>query len=242
MPRLPRIDVAGVAQHIVQRGNNRLPCFFSEGDYIRYLDELRELALKFDCSLHAYVLMTNHVHLLMTPAHEGSIGCVMQGLGRRFVRYFNDRWCRTGTLWEGRYKSCAVDSDAHLLACYRYVEFNPVRAAMVAHPAQYRWSSYAANAMGLADPLVTPHATYVSLGTSVARRCEAYAGLIAELIGDESVARIRQYTQRQQALGSRRFQDAIEAQVKRRVRPGRVGRPRSAKIAPSVRAPSDIPT
>ena len=242
MPRLPRIDVAGIAQHIVQRGNNRLPCFLAEGDYIRYRDDLRELALKFECSVHAYLLMTNPVHLLMTPAHEGSIARVMQGLGRRFVRYFNDRWCRTGTLWEGRYKSCAVDSVAHLLACYRYIELNPVRAAMVAHPAEYRWSSYAANTMGRADPLIAPHATYLSLGASTNRRCEAYVALVDGRIDEAEIARIRQYMQRQQALGSGRFQDAIEAQVKRRVRPGRVGRPRNAKIVPADRAPPDIPT
>ena len=205
MPRLPRIDVAGVARHVVQRGNNRLPCFFAEDDYVRYRDDLRELAFKFDCAVHAYVLMTNHVHLLITPARERAVARVMQGLGRRYVRYVNDRRCRTGTLWEGRYKSCVVDSEAYLLACYRYIELNPVRAAMVAHPLEYRWSSYAANATGQVDPLVTPHATYQALGTSASHRCGVYANMVAGRVDLEESAQIRLYTQPQQALSPDRF-------------------------------------
>ena len=131
MPRQPRIDLPHVAQHIVQRGNDRQPCFFTDGDRLRYLGDLRELALYIGCAVHAYVLMTNHVHLLVTPAESGQIPHLMQALGRRYVRYVNTRYRRTGTLWEGRYKACPVHGDAYLMRCYRYIENNPVRAAMV---------------------------------------------------------------------------------------------------------------
>ena len=163
MPRQHRLDLAHVAQHVIQRGNDRRPCFFAEGDYARYLDELREIALREGCAVHAYVLMTNHVHLLMTPTEAGQIARVMQALGRRYVRFINDRYHRTGTLWEGRYKACLVDSETYLLTCYRYIELNPVRAAMVAEAGDYPWSSYGRNAMGRADRLVHLHASYLAL-------------------------------------------------------------------------------
>ncbi len=145
MPRQPRLDIAHIPQHIVQRGNDRQPCFFSDVDRERYLQELRELALREHCAVHAYVLMTNHVHLLMTPSEAGQIGHLMQSLGRRYVRYVNDRYHRTGTLWEGRYKSSPVDSETYLLHCYRYIELNPVRARMTTDPLHYPWSSHASN-------------------------------------------------------------------------------------------------
>ncbi len=131
MPRQPRIDLPGVPQHLVQRGNDRRPCFFAPIDRTRYLDELRDAACRYGCAVHAYVLMTNHVHLLLTPARTGCVSTMMQSLGRRYVRYINDRYRRTGTLWEGRFKACPVQSDDHLLRCYRYIELNPVRAGMV---------------------------------------------------------------------------------------------------------------
>ena len=229
MPRLPRIDLPGIPQHVVQRGNNRLPCFFREQDYERYLDDLREIALKRACRVHAYVLMTNHVHLLVTPDALGAISSMMQALGRRYVRWINDRYGRTGTLWEGRHKAGLVDSDDHLLKCYRYIELNPVRAGMVEDPADYRWSSYRANALGSRDLLVSPHPSYVALGASIDDRMASYRALVAEALTEEDLASIRQYLQRQQALGSPRFQDRIEAQLARRVRPGQGGRPRSKR-------------
>ncbi|WP_442682461.1 transposase [Stenotrophomonas sp. JC08] len=125
MARKPRIDLAGVAQHVIQRGNDRQPCFFRAIDYQRYVQDLREITLARDCNVHAYVLMTNHVHLLMTPTRVGAISSVMQALGRRYVRYINDTYGRTGTLWERRYKSHLVANDEHLLRCYRYIELNP---------------------------------------------------------------------------------------------------------------------
>jgi len=212
----------------VQRGNDRQPCFFQEADYLRYLQELNELALRRSCAVHAYVLMTNHVHLLLTPSAVGQVASIMQALGRRYVRYINDRYHRTGTLWEGRYKACPVDRECHLLHCYRYIELNPVRARMVGDPGEYRWSSYGANARGLPDRLVTPHPNFQALGTDPESRRAAYRELVKQAISDDDLKAIRLQLQRQHALGSERFRAAIEAQLGRSAGPARIGRPRKA--------------
>ena len=231
MPRQPRLDVPGVAQHVVQRGNDRQPCFFNDIDRVRYLDTLRELCLKSGCRVHAYVLMTNHVHLLLTPHAAGQIAWVLQALGRRYVRYINDRYARTGTLWEGRYKACLVDGEAYLLRCHRYIELNPVRAAMVSAPGDYRWSSFACNAHGAADPLVQPHAAYLALDVSAESRRMRYRQLFDEALDGDEIERIRRYLQGQYALGSERFQSSIEAMLRRRASPAPIGRPRRRKSA-----------
>lgn len=225
MARRPRLDLAHIPQHVVQRGNDRRPCFFSELDYVRYLDELREITLLEGCQVHAYALMTNHVHLLVTPADAGQVACVMQMLGRRYVRYINDRYHRTGTLWEGRYKACLVDKDDYLLRCYRYIEHNPVRAAMVADPGEYAWSSYACNAFGKADALIRPHATYRALGGTPEARCTAYREMLAAQVDPAELELIRLRLQRQHALGSDRFREMIELQLGRRAGPAKIGRP-----------------
>jgi putative transposase len=144
MARLPRIDLPGVPQHVVQRGNNRLPCFLDDGDRLRYVHLLADALVRFACELHAYVLMDNHVHLLLTPRSPGAVSRLMHTFSRNYVGLFNARHGRTGTLWEGRYKACLVDSEAYVLVCSRYIELNPVRAAMVEAPGQYRWSSHGA--------------------------------------------------------------------------------------------------
>lgn len=154
MARLPRFDVPGYPQHVIQRGNNRSIIFAGEEDYTFYLEKLGEACKKYQCDLHAYVLMTNHVHLLMTPHLKGSIGKVMQMLGRYYVQYFNYQYNRTGTLWEGRYKATVLDSEQYLLSCSRYIELNPVRADIVKHPADYPWSSYHCNALGESNSLI----------------------------------------------------------------------------------------
>jgi putative transposase len=220
----------------VQRGNDRQPCFFQDIDRIRYLGELREICLREDCAIHAYVLMTNHVHLLMTPLACGQVARVMQALGRRYVRYVNDRYCRTGTLWEGRYKACLVDSESYLLRCYRYIELNPVRAHMVASPANYPWSSYASNAQAVANPLIRPHSSYVGLGANPAERCAAYRALVEQAIAPDELESIRLHLQRQHAYGAERFRAAIEAQLSRRAGPAKIGRPRKSAL------PSESPT
>lgn len=226
MPRQPRLDLPGVPQHVVQRGNDRQPCFFAEIDCVRYLDELRQIVRREGCAVHAYVLMTNHVHLLMTPTAAGQIARVMQALGRRYVRYVNDRYHRTGTLWEGRYKACLVDGDTHLLRCYRYIELNPVRAAMAPDPGDYRWSSFHANAWGRPDALVTPHPSYLALDACPATRRSAYRTLVMEDTQPDELDAIRLHLQRQYAFGSDRFRAAIEAQLTRRAGPAKIGRPR----------------
>jgi len=225
MPRLPRLDLPGIPQHIVQRGNNRLPCFFRDADYLGFRADLREIAFSLGIAVHAYVLMTNHVHLLATPPVSGAISQMMQKLGRRYVRRINDTYGRTGTLWEGRFKSCLVDSETYVLTCYRYIELNPVRAAMVDSPDRYPWSSYLCNADQAHDPVITPHASYLALAPTAALRSQAYRELLAFAITNDDLASIRQYLQLQQALGTSRFQDAIEQQVARRARPGIPGRP-----------------
>ena len=138
MPRKPRFNLVGIPQHVIQRGHNREPCFYAEQDYQQYLDDLKEVAKKYECCIHAYVLMTNHIHMLVTPMVDHGISNMMQALGRRYVYYINKSYHRSGTLWEGRYKSSLIDSDKYLLVCMRYIELNPVRAAMVEHPGEYQ--------------------------------------------------------------------------------------------------------
>lgn len=169
MARKPRFTLPGVPQHVVQRGNNRTPCFFSEPDRHRYLDDLAEALERNQCRLHAYVLMTNPVHLLLTPMTEFGISQLMQDVGRKYVRYVNRSYRRTGTLWEGRYKASLVDGEAYLLTCMRYIELNPGRAALVDHPDEYRWSSYAYNAYAQPNALLTPHPIYHGRGTDAER-------------------------------------------------------------------------
>lgn len=229
MPRQPRIDLPDVAQHIVQRGNDRQPCFFTDADRLRYLGDLRELAHRIGCAVHAYVLMTNHVHLLVTPSASGQIAHLMQALGRRYVRYVNNRYRRTGTLWEGRYKACPVHGETYLLRCHRYIENNPVRAGMVAQAGDYAWSSHASNAGGRCDPLLRPHPAYLALGANPGERQRAYGALVREALSEDDVATIRDRLQRQHLLGPERFRLAIEAMLDRRVGPGRPGRPPRAR-------------
>jgi putative transposase len=232
VPRQPRIDLPGIAQHVIQRGNDRQPCFFTDADYQMYLTELRELALQADVAIHAYVLMTNHVHLLMTPTDAGRISRLMQALGRRFVRYVNDRHHRTGTLWEGRYKACPVGDHGHLLQCARYIELNPVRAAMVAEPGHYPWSSHRHTALGWDDPLIRPHAAYQRLGATPGEQQAAWRALVTEAVPPDEIEAIRRHLQQQHPFGPARFRQAIEAQVGRPCGPRRIGRPPKGPVLP----------
>ena len=167
MARKTRICPAGFTQHVVQRGNNRSACFANDDDYIAYAHWLKEGAEKYGIAVHAWVFMTNHVHLLVTPGDDNTVSLLMQYIGRFYVRRFNFVYNRTGTLWEGRYKSSLVDNERYVLACYRYIEMNPVVAHMVSGPSDYRWSSYHANARGIDSDLHTPHPSYLSLSRSV---------------------------------------------------------------------------
>ena len=224
MPRQSRLHIAGIPQHVVLRGNNRQPCFFRDQDYLTYLAQLHDAARTHDCQVHAYVLMTNHVHLLMTGGEESSIPKTMQTLGR-YVGYLNASYRRTGTSWEGHYKACLVDSDAYVLTCYRYIELNPVRAAMVEESAAHRWSSYQTNALGIGDVLIAPHPTYMTLGPSDEERQACYRSLFLDAISDDRLQEIRAYLHQQRALGSPRFQQAVEAQLQQAATVRPRGRP-----------------
>lgn len=237
MSRRPRITLAGVAVHLIQRGNNRGACFFAEADYALYLRYLSEFAPRFGCAVHAYVLMTNHVHLLLTPRQADGPSQVMQHLGQHYVQYVNRTYGRSGTLWEGRFRSCLAQNDEYVLACYRYIELNPLRAGMVRDPAAYRWSSYRENAEGSSSPLVAPHEEYLRLGTTAEQRREAYQALVHEQLASEVIAAIRSATNGNVALGNDHFRAKVEAALGRRAGRGRPGRPRSNdKAAPPTAA------
>src|SRR5258706_15981234 len=177
MPRRPRVHLDGIPLQIVQRGHNREPCFFGEEDYLSYLHWLKGALVENQCAMHAYVLMTNHVHLLLTPKKAEAVPKLIISIGRRYVQYINRSYQRTGTLWDSRYKSSLVQSDTYLLTCQRYIELNPVRAAMVDDPAHYRWTSYRANALGQTDDLLTPHPFFQALGRRDRERQSAYGVL-----------------------------------------------------------------
>jgi putative transposase len=225
MAHQPRLDLPGIPRHVVQRGNDRQACFAVDADYLRYLQELREASAKHHCAIHAYVLMTNYVHLLVTPATTGAISRMMQAVGRRYVGSVNARYRRTGTLWEGRFKAALVDTDRYLLTCYRYIELNPVRANMIDEPSAYPWSSYRHNALGGTNPLITPHEQYTLLAATPAERQATYRALVHEHVEQKDLDDLRLHTQQQRAWGSERFQQQIEALTQRSVSVRPRGRP-----------------
>jgi len=233
MPRRPRLSLPGVPLHIIQRGNNRQACFFADEDFRFYLDWLGEYAAKARCRIHAYVLMTNHVHLLISSEEPQGVGALMKALGQRYVQYVNRTYQRSGSLWEGRFRSCLTQEESYLLSCMRYIELNPVRAGMVAHPGEYRWSSYRSNAQGEEDRLVSPHTLYLSLGEDATARAVAYRELFRHELDPGLVDEIRKATNGNFALGDTRFAAEIEAAIGRRVVPGKSGRPRRAPEPPS---------
>lgn len=225
MPRRPRIKLADIPQHIVQRGINREPCFFAEEDYHCYLHWLEKSAADWHCAIHAYVLMTNHVHLLVTAEKPDGIAKLMQSIGRRYVQYINRSYRRTGSLWEGRFKSSVVQAEDYLLTCMRYIELNPVRANMVNDPAQYRWSSYRHNGLGQANERITQHPLYLELGKDEADRLAAYRALFRSELDDVALADIRLALAQGQPLGSERFSEIMCAAVGVRRAKSRPGRP-----------------
>ena len=228
MPRLPRYATPGQPQHVIQRGNNRTALFTAPGEYAVFAEFLLDAMTQHECLIHAYVLMTNHVHLLITPINEGGISRLMKSVGQRYVRYFNDKHGRTGTLWEGRYRATLIESERYLLTCYRYIELNPVRAGLASHPAEYRWSSHAANALGMVDRIVSPHALYLALAGNPGDRCAAYQALFSDAMDAETLQAIRRATNAAWALGSDNFRREA-AGLNRRATPLRRGRPRVAK-------------
>lgn len=238
MPRRARIALPNVPVHLIQRGNNRQACFFADEDYLRYLDWLAEYAVKSGCRIHAYVLMTNHVHLLLSADHADAGGALMKSLGQRYVQYVNRVYHRSGTLWEGRFRSCPVQEEDYLLSCQRYIELNPVRADMVAHPADYRWSSYRANAQGEVNTLVQPHLLYTALGEDAATRQAAYRKLFSNALDPGLVDKIRHATNGNFALGNDHFAEQVGLMIGRRAVPGQSGRPRKTVKTELSESPS----
>jgi putative transposase len=222
--RLPRLTIPGFPHHLIQRGNDRRAIFVDDVDRGRYLEILREIAAAAGLAVHAYVLMPNHVHLLATPQAAGDVGRVVQALGRRYVRWFNDRHRRTGALFEGRYRSTVVEADRYLLACMRYIELNPVRAGLVGQPAEFRWSSHRHHVGRTLDPLVSDHVLYWALGNTPFERQAAYARLFEHGAGTHELDAIRRSTHGGWLLGAATA--AADLPTSRRPVPRKAGRPR----------------
>lgn len=218
MARMPRYVIPGQPQHVIQRGNNRQPIFGAIADYRYYLEKLKDASEKHECDIHAYVLMTNHVHLLLSPQQENSISKMMQTVGRYYVQHFNHCYYRTGTLWEGRYKATLIDTEQYFLTCMRYIELNPVRATgMVDHPSEYPWSSYHYNALGDSNSLITQHEQYSRLAGSSEKRQSVYRELFRYHITDMTLEAIREATNKAWVLGDERFKKQMERLLKRSV-------------------------
>jgi putative transposase len=231
MARRRRIGPKGVTQHVVQRGNNRKVCFKSEQDFIVYASWLNDYSKKYKVAVHAWVFMSNHVHLLCTPMSNNlGVSQMMQALGRQYVRYFNDTYKQTGTLWEGRFKSSLVCTSSYLLNVYRYIELNPVRANMVKKPSEYKWSSYHHNALGRLSELCTPHSIYLQLGVSPSERMLIYRSLFdAEALSQTMIDKIRNCANKELVLGNDEFKSKIEAMLGEKLKTGKIGRPLGIK-------------
>jgi putative transposase len=225
MARLPRLTVPGYPHHIIQRGNNRQAIFGGAADYELLLGLVDEHARKQQVAVHGYVLMSNHFHLLATPETVEGIPQMMQAVGRRYVRNYNLRHARTGTLWEGRYKSTLIQAERYLLACMVYMDLNPVRAAMVADPADYPWSSYPHYIGRKQDKLITPHPIYWELGNTPFARDEAYAGLVRSGVSDEQRRALTDSALRGWALGEPDYVADLQRRTQRRVARSQAGRP-----------------
>ena len=227
MPRQPRYFIKDIPQHVIARGVNRQAVFFQPQDYRLYLQALAEAAGNSGCLVHAYVLMTNHVHLLVTPQEPHSLPLMMQAMGRTYVQRLNARYQRTGTLWEGRYKACLVQTDHYLLACQRYIELNPVRAGMVSAPQEYPHSSFAHHALGQPDALLRPHPTYIALHAEQRVRQKAYRALFRDALSETLMTRFRTSTNACAVIGNDHFKDQIATMLGRALPTGKRGRPKN---------------
>jgi putative transposase len=225
VPRRPRLDLPGFPLHVIQRGNNRNACFFSNGDRTAYLYWLRKAAQKVECKVHAYVLMTNHVHLLVTPTQPRTLSILMQSLGRRYVGYVNHTYRRSGTLWEGRFKASPVHAEDYLLKCMRYIELNPVRAGMVEQPGDYRWSSFRRNGTGQVDRLITEHPVYTALAETAEERRNAYSATFHAQLDNAALSEIRSAAQAGTLLSEERFRKELEVVHQLRLSSRPRGRP-----------------
>jgi len=230
MARKPRHVIPGQAIHLIQRGNNRQATFFADTDYRFYHEALEDAANRYGCAVHAYVFMTNHVHLLLTPSTQDGPSRVMQSVGRRYVRHVNTTYRRTGTLWEGRFKSAIVDTEQYLLTCSRYIELNPVRAGMVNSPQDYPWSSHRHNAHGKHDRLLEMHSVYRRLGSDIASCRHAYSSFFRRALGAGELEQIRFATEAGTVIGNDRFRQQIEKALECRIKPFGHGGDRKSKF------------
>ncbi len=230
MPRQTRYYISGVTQHVIQRGNNRQPTFFAEADYRFYLECLKQAMYTYACEISAYVLMPNHVHLLVTPHRRDGVPKLMQAVGRGYVHYVNRTYQRSGTLWEGRYKASLVDSS-YLLSCYQYIEWNPLRAKLANHPADYLWSSYRYHGLGEHSDVLVNDPMYLALGEAPEVRRAKYRQLLKQGADEHVIEDIRESIHHCGVLGTDEFKDEIEATLSRRVRPRKRGRPKKEKHA-----------
>jgi len=226
VPRKPRFYLPNIPVHIVQRGHSREPVFFETADYQAYLHWLKEASVRYECQIHAYVLMTNHIHILTTPKNTNSISLMMQYLGRQYVPYINYKYGTSGSIWEGRYKANMIQEDDYLLSCMRYIELNPVRANMVKSPGAYQWSSYHANGLGKVNALVQSHYLYHSLGKTLKKRLNTYTSLFKAHFDKEEIDSIRSSCQSGTPLGNDSFKQKIEKKLKCKTGQLRRGRPR----------------
>ena len=225
MARLPRLVVANQPHHIIQRGNDRQLIFRDTDDYTVFLARLNDAAKQYQVAINAYVLMSNHLHLLASPSDPEGLARMMQWIGRHYVPYFNRKYARAGTLWQGRYKATVLDSERYFIMCSRYIELNPVRAGIVADPFGYAWSSYAHHVGSKSDPIITDHPLYWALGNTPFEREAAYRGLFEHALTEKDVHALSEATRKGWALGSEQFKVALEKKVSRRVRPAKRGRP-----------------
>ena len=229
MARQPRLVIAHQPHHLIQRGNNRQPIFMETADYQAYLNWLREGCKRFGVAIHAYVLMSNHVHLLASPQDADSLAKLMQWLGRVYVPWFNRKYGRTGSLWEGRFRTSVVDSEAYLLICSRYIELNPVRAGLVNQPQDYPWSSYMHHVGLKIDPFITEHALFWALGNTPSERDAAYKALFEQALSQTDLALIGQGVHKGRVTGQKVYQEKLAKTLDRPIIPNRRGRPKGTK-------------
>ena len=226
MARQPRLIIPLQPHHVIQRGAGRGAVFLDAEDHQMFLRYLKDAAQQFKVALHAYVLMNNHVHLLASPSDLTGLARMMQWIGRYYVPYFNRKYDRSGTLWQGRYKAAVIDAERYFLVCSRYIELNPVRAGIVGTAAEYPWSSYRHHVGATRDPLITEHSLYWSLGNTPFAREAAYQSLIDQTLSVRDVTDLTDATLKGWAIGSDMFKTALQKDTRRRVRPGKAGRPR----------------
>ena len=227
MARLPRLTVTGYPHHVILRGNNRQAIFHTPADRLHMLDLLAHHSAENTVQVHAYVLMDNHMHLLVTPQKDGGLPAMMQGVGRSYVRTFNALHGRTGTLWEGRYRSAVIQSERYLLACMVYIDLNPVRAGMVAQAVDHAWSSHAHYLGQRVDSLITPHPLFWELGNTPFDREAAYAELVQAGLGVNQQGALTDAALKGWALGEGEFLAELQAKTDRRPQKTKVGRPRT---------------